>query len=250
MTELSAPVPTYTTPDLVAETMGLPDPEDELGVFRFSDTTNPTYDFVCRMIVSAEGEIDRLTNQSWRENHVKNQILTINTYQWDANAWRVAYYQRGGNYLKLRKNVRPWDPQKGDKLELRTRNNAWREITYNENNQEPNTMDADGFENAGFWIDHEAGRLFIRTRLFQPTFNSARISYRYGREEDPPYELQRLCSLMVADRIIQMGIYSIKIGMGGDIAGIKQDLHRSWQEEMSSLFSSIQRSGSVHSLLG
>lgn len=68
------------------------------------------------MILAAEDEIDLRTRRTWRENRVKNYITSIGNYQWDENAYRSAYYQRGGYVIQLRKNLLPWDPSKGDRI--------------------------------------------------------------------------------------------------------------------------------------
>ena len=251
MNESRVPEPTYTTPELVAETMGLPDPADEYGFYHFSDTTVPRYDMVKRMIVSTEGEIDRRLNRSWRENRVVDKVCSINTYQWDENAGRVGYGLRGGNYIKVRKDIRPWDPQKGDRLYIRVRDNQWRDVTLKEMDGDigDSSVDTEA-PHAAFWVDSTNGRIFLRTSMFQTPYNAAKITYRYGSEEPVPEEIRRLASLMVADKVITMGIFNIKVGTGGDISGIKQELHNMWTEEIGSIMSGWQRCGSVHSLLG
>jgi len=107
---------TYATPDTVAMTLGLSDPKDPNSAFKFSDASNPTYEFVEDLILSAEDEIDLRTHRSWRENRVVDEITTINSYQWDENAYRGAYFMNGGYEIPLRKNLRAWDPTKGDRL--------------------------------------------------------------------------------------------------------------------------------------
>lgn len=253
MPDLPVPTPTYTTPELVAEAIGVPSPDgDRLGIYQFSDTSVPRYDYVCRTIVASEGRIDRHLNRSWRENFVKERILTINTYQWDQNGMRAGYWLRGGNYLQLHKDVLPWDPQKGDRLWLRDRTNAWREYTFSETDPMQGSWNGfDGLENASFWIDHKAGRLFLRNRLFQSPYNAVKISYRYGSTDPVPEEIVQLCTLMTADQVIgQMSTFFIKIGAGGDISGVKEALHQQYQETMASVASVWQRSGSVRSMLG
>lgn len=242
----------YSTPEEVAEALGLP-PEyggDNYGFMRFSETTVPTYDYVCRLIRSNEDVIDRRLRRSWRIHRVKDKVCTINTYWHDANAWRVEYYQRGGNYIQLRKDVLPWDPQQGDKLEIRVRGNAWRDITFAPNDTHGTQYDPDSRSRISFWFDYESGRLFLRTGVFQIPYNSVRISYRYGSDEDPPEAIRRLCSLMTASQVINMQTFAIKVGSGGDISGVKQDLLRMWQEEMNQIWITYQRSGSVHSVYG
>ena len=107
---------TYATPDSVADTLGLSDPNDPMSLLKFSDSSNPTYDYVEELIRAAEDEIDRRTRRTWRENRVKDYITTIMGYQWDENAYRSGYMQSGGYVIQLRKDILPWDPTKGDRL--------------------------------------------------------------------------------------------------------------------------------------
>ena len=242
----------YTDPYQVAETMGLPTEwgGDTYGFWTPSDTTVPSYDQVCRMIRSNEDIIDRRLMRSWRINHVKDEIRTINTYQHDLNAWRGAYYRRGGNYVQLHRDVLPWDPQQGDRLEVRAKGNSWRDVTYAPQDGVDHVPDRESHALYSFWWDYKGGRLFLRTSAFQTPYNAVRISYRWGSEEPVPDSISRLCSLMTASQIINMSVFAIKVGSGGDIAGIRQDLQKMWQDEMGQIWSSWQRPGSVHSLLG
>ena len=153
--------------------------------------------------------------------------------------------------IQLRKDILPWDPEKGDKMELRNMTLQWRDISE---------IDSDGLHvkhlnRETFWFDYPAGRLFLRTRLLQPKFNALRITYRYGNdldsdgEENVPMAINRLASLIVASNIIIMDFHSIKVGMGGDVSGLRDQLLNRWGEEINRIYSSYQRSGSVHSLL-
>lgn len=242
----------YTTPDMVAEVMGLPPDygDDSYGFFRFSDTTVPSYDAVTRMIKSNMDIIDRRIRRSWRENFVKDKVCSISTYWPDVNGVRIEYYNRGGYYVQLRKDMLPWDPSKGDRMEIRTRNNSWRDITYIPLDDSYPETEQNHKGVTAYWFDYPMGKMYIRTRLFQSPYNAIRISYRYGSLEEPPDSIQRLCALMTASQVINMSVFAIKVGQGGDIAGVRQDLQKMWQEEMNSIWSSWQRSGSVHSMLG
>lgn len=241
--------PTYCTPEDVAETLDLPDPVNPNEMYLFSNVSHPTYDRVKKMILSAEDEIDRRTRRSWRENRVVNHQVSIPTYQWDENGWRSAYYQSGGYAIQLRKDILPWDPSKGDKLEIRSRTAGWIDISDNHqsNDNFPLTQK--------FWFDYPSGRLFLRTHLFQPKHNALRITYRYGLnrdsdgEQDVPMAINRLASLIVASNIVIMDFHSIKVGIGGDISGLRDQLLNRWGDEINRIYSSYQRSGSVHSLL-
>lgn len=243
--------PTYCTPEDVAETLDLPDPMNPNEIYQFTDISHPTYERVQKMILTAEDEIDRRMRRSWRTNRVVNHLVTIPNYQWDENGWRSAYYQAGGYMIQLRKDILPWDPEKGDKLELRNASLQWRDIS--EIGVEG--QGATHLNREAFWFDYPAGRLFLRTRLLQPKFNALRITYRYGNdldsdgEENVPMAINRLASLIVASNIIVMDFHSIKVGMGGDVSGLRDQLLNRWGEEINRIYSSYQRSGSVHSLL-
>lgn len=97
---------TYCTPEEVADTLDLPDPNDAMGMLSFSDVSHPSYNQVCRMIRSNEDVIDRRLRRTWRENTEKNRLYTINTYWHDLNGWRSDYYSEGGDFVQLRKDVR------------------------------------------------------------------------------------------------------------------------------------------------
>lgn len=237
--------PTYCTVGDVEETLGLSDPNNPLDIFRFSDVSVPTYDRVEKFIMMAEDEIDRRTRRTWRVNHVKDYITSIQGYWHDINGVRMDYFQQGGDYIQLRKDVLPWDPEQGDRIEIRNRGNQWRDLS--DINIDGAPPGPDGRVN--YWFDYHQGKMYLRTRLFQVKPNSVRISYRYGSTEPVPLGINRLCSLLVASKIITMGIYDVKLGMGGDISGVKDSLLRAWNAEIGDLYSSFQRSGTVHSLL-
>lgn len=237
--------PTYCTVEDVEETLDLPSPDDPMGMFKFSDMSHPSYERVQKLILAAEDEIDRRMRRSWRVNYVKDHIATIQTYWHDENGVRMAYFQNGGDYIQLRKDILPWDPEQGDKLEIRTHSNQWRDISEL---RVDGTSPRDDY-NINQWIDYEHGKIYIRTRLYQVKGNAARISYRYGSEDPVPAAINRLACLIVASQILTMDMYSIKMGLGGDVAGIKDQILSRWQDEMNRIYSSYQRSGSVYSIL-
>lgn len=242
------PVCKYCTPEDVADAMGLPDPNNPMGQFMFSDMSVPKYETVCRLIVSAEDEIDRRTRRSWRENRVVEHVSDINSYWHDVNGWRSDYYAQGGYYVQLRKDIRPWDPTpieeggKGDKLEIRSRDGSWTDVS-----DVVDRPDNEGFCRA--WFDRQYGKLYLRNSYMFRRFNACRITYRYGSEEPVPAAIRRLCSIMVASQVINMSVFYLKVGMGGDISGIRDQLLANWAEEEGRIFSSFQRAGKVHSML-
>lgn len=231
--------PTYCTVEDVAETLDLPDDSDPMGMFMFSDVSHPSYSRVEKLILAAEDEIDRRTKRTWRENYVKDHVANLNMYWHDENGLRMDYYRQGGNYVQLRRDVRPWDPSKGDKLEIRRYQSSWEDIT-------DTVSDAGGGK---AWFDYPQGKLYMRVRYYQPPENSVRISYRFGSQEAVPMGINRLCCLLVASQIVNMSVFNIKVGLGGDIAGVRDSLLRNWDVEMGRLFTSFQRTGPVISML-
>ena len=233
----------YCTPADVALCMDLPDPDNPLGYYQFSDMSHPSYLQVCKMIAAAEDKIDQRTRRSWRVNYVRDYVTDIPQYQWDAAGYRIGYYTGGGNYIQLRKNILPWDPSKGDRIYLRRVLNQWRDRS----DMEPDrTYENPELGDSNFWFDYAKGRLFLKIPRFQPIYNSICISYRYGSTEPVPEGINRLCCLIVATNIINMQAFAVKVGMGGDIAGIKDNMLKAWQDEINELYSMYQRSGSVH----
>lgn len=234
---------TYTDPDKVAELMDFPDPNDPNATLRFTDESHPTWSAVERMIRSNEDIIDRRLKKSWRVNRVKNHICDIPNWQHDESHtfFRPDYYTYGGNIVQLHRDVLEWDPTKGDKLEIRVFPNNWHDIS--------NSVTDGGMMVNTFSFDYEDGRLIIRDPFFTMKGMGLRISYRYGSSEEVPAAIERLCTLMTASQILTQSFWMVKVGLGGDISGIKEQIIRTWTDEMNQIWSSFQRSGSVYSLI-
>lgn len=232
----------YCDPEMVAETLDLPDPINPDDVYKFSNISHPTYNQVCRMIAKNEDEIDRRLKRSWRVHRVVDQVLDIPRYQHDENSWRSDYFLYGGYTIPLERDILPWDPEKGDKLELRSYTGEWRDVSHL---CKQNTLNSSSFS-----FDYKGGRLFLRTFFYQPRYNAVRITYRFGAEDEtPPYAIQRLCALMTAIQILNSQFWVIKVGNGGDIGAVRNSMIRLWQDEINELFSSYQRPGRVFSML-
>lgn len=232
----------YTTPEIVADTLDLPDPINPNDVYKFSNISHPTYNQVCRMIAANEDQIDKRTKRSWRTCRVVDHVLDIPRYQHDENSWRSDYYLYAGYTIPLQRNILPWDPSKGDKLELKTYTGAWIDVS--------NQLSDQSINSNSFSFDYNGGRLFLRTFWRQPRYNALRISYRYGSEDgEPPQAIQRLCALMTAVQILNSQFWNIKVGAGGDIGAVRNSMIRLWEDEMNSIWSSYQRAGRVYSMI-
>lgn len=339
MSDGYAPLPTvtYCTPEDVADTLDLPDPNDAMGKLKFTDISHPTYRHVLWMIKSNEDIIDRRLRKSWRENIVRDKLNSIQTYWHDINGRRSDYYMQGGNYVQLRKDMREWNPfpvqtykvdEHGDVLMEEASSAEGEPIyvpkveggegtgefswvpAYNENGQRMYTQSGvpvfvnveelmggtpvedeymramtpqvdetlyegdkiivrssihNMWRNSSFvplgepykdgvsqeiWFDYPYGKLYIRTPAYnQYKANALKITYRCGSEEPVPAAIKRLCCLLTATQILAMQYYNVKVGIGGDLGNVKNDTVNMWQTEMNSIWSSFQRSGSVHSML-
>lgn len=242
-------VPCYADSDLVAETIGGPDPADPLATLRFTDMSSPSRRFVDHLIMSAEDEIDRRLRRSWRVNRVTDHITTAHDYFADRNSvYRAEYWSHGGNMVQLHKDALPIDPLEGDRIELRVRGDGWRDITDLPDPGSPPDPYT-GAPGRAWWMDPESGRLFIRMSRFVVRDNSVRVTYRWGSSEPVPEAIRRACCLMVASQIVENNYYDVKVGLGGDVAGAKEAMLRSWDKKIGEILSSYQRAGSVYSLL-
>lgn len=271
MTVVTVPLNAYATPELVAETMELPDPKDPHSNLMFSNVTHPSRNTVVRFLNSNADIIDRTLKRTWRVNYEFEKVYDIGTYWQDEDSlWRDEYYKAGGNVIQLRRDVCPWDPNPiyveghegdpeymiypGDKIEVRLFQGGWKDISRGENDM---YLAVDSFS-----IDYDAGRLLIRSMWggYTPKYDSVRITYRYGRvppKDANEYTVQgqvpdAICMLnvyMTARDIINQQFWVLKVGMGGDIAGIKESMNRFYEGKIAEIKSSFQRLGPVHSMI-
>ena len=242
--ELKAP--TYCTVEDVEQVLDLPDPNDPMGYLHFDDMSHPNYNTVLKALLANEDQIDRRLRHSWRVNYVKHSVFNIDTWEQDENARRAAYWQRGGNMVQLHSDILPFDSSLGDKVEVRTRSNKWIDVstcTEDENVESP----SEGMM-PFFRFDYKEGRMYIRTRINNPKFNSVKVSYRWGDTSPVPDAISRLCVLMTATNVLNQQMFNIKLGSGGDIAGIRDSVMKAWQEEMNMIWASYQRVGSVRGM--
>lgn len=242
--------PTYCTPEDVADFMDMPvagpDPD---ATQAFTPYSHPSYNQVVKMILANEDSIDRRINRSWRENQVKNRVFNIPTYRNDENGYRTTYYSSGGNVIQLHKYIREWNPDSGDRLEVRNWQGQWCDMTGNLIGSMSEADEASA-KLPRMWFDYEDGRLFLKTLLCTPKDNAIRISYRWGEDpESMPDAIPRLCVLKTALNVLDAQMYNIKLGMGGDMSGLRDSIRRAWQEEINEILSSFQRTTSVRGMI-
>ena len=163
-----------STPTTVDDFRDESDPEGE---------THPTRSDVIKHIEGASTRMDRKTQQSWRAN-----IVTEETHD-----HRGLYYWLSGHPLKLqKKNLRPLDPEKGDKLEVWT-GNKWEDWLTKDSYE----MGRDG----DYWIDGPLGLLWVYERAILRPHPKFRITYRYGYDHVPADIREAVAKKAAADII-------------------------------------------------
>lgn len=223
----------YATPDDVANILGYLDPIT-MEPKKFDNTTYPTYDWVERRLLIASDEFDARTHDTWRINQVMNHIFNRGSlWQLTNMAFYGAPYFKGGWASPLLGPIQKWDPSKGDKLEYRPYADTWTDITD----------DVD----KSFWFDYEGGAFFTNLSAI-PIENSFRITYRYGRDEEPPYDIQDAVCKHVAIYIMQSDWYRTKIAGGGDLQS-KNETIRQWREDINQIIYAHMNAGEAYSIL-
>lgn len=229
----------YCTPEQVMEAMGIIDQYTQQ-IQQPSDADIQNRDEIKFRIMAKMNEIDSLTHDSWREHRVKDQIYSISTYWKDNRSLRLTYWQNGGWFIELTHNVREWDIEKGDRLFKRTSSGNWTDIS--------SSIKTPTNPNGRNWIDYELGKLYINALPWSYIENSLKISYRYGKTDPVPFDIQRCCALLTGISLIQNQWYVTKIGTGGDLSSVLTNNIKSMQEEANMILRQHQRYGAVYSL--
>ena len=223
----------YCTPEDVIDLLMLRDPCTQQ-IMTLTDQSFPTRQWVEKQILIASDRIDSATQDTWGVIQHKDYIMDrgslwalTNTYRWNIP------YIRGGWQTQLINPILPWDKTKGDKLELRINSNEWSDLT-------------DEIEKS-FWFDYEGGSFFwLRPTLTD--YNAFRITYRYGRDTTPPYDIQDACMKLVAIMIMQTDWYRSKLAGGGDMSS-KRETINDWKKDIDNTYVKYFNCGTAQSLL-
>lgn len=223
----------YCTAQDVIDLLMLRDPCTQQ-IITLNDQSFPTLDWVNKRILMASDRIDSITQDTWGVIQHKDFIMDRGDLWWLTNTfrWNVPF-QRGGWQTQLINPILPWDTSKGDKLEIR----------YDRNN----FVDISDEIDKSFWFDYQGGSFF----WMRPTMNEVnqfRITYRYGKDCTPPYDIQDACMKMVAIMIMQTDWYRTKLAGGGDLSS-KQETIRAWKEDISNIMTTNLNCGTAQSIL-
>ena len=182
-----------------------PDGEDDPG-------TRPSRAEAIRHIEEASAEIDRITQQAWRPNQMRDET----------HDHRGLYYWLSGHPIQLMKReIRPLDPEKGDKLEVYS-GNKWDDWLQKDNLVQGRDGD--------FWIDGPNGLLWVYERAILRPHPKFRITYRYGYDHVPG-DIRRATAQMAAADIIEGDFYGTVVPGSNNAEGTSpRETAENWRE--------------------
>lgn len=150
--------------------------------------TKPTRSEVLKHIESASVRMERKTQQAWRANRVRRET----------HDHKGIYYWLSGHPIDLvKRNIRPINSDKGDKIEVWT-GNTWEE--WASNNSYEYGRDED------YWVDGPNGLLWIYERAIIRPHPKFRITYRYGYDM-VPHDIRDAVAKRAAAAIITGDFY-------------------------------------------
>lgn len=175
---------TYTTPELVVSQLRLTNGDGSKLIL--TEDSDPKRSEVVEYIRQAETYIDRTTKNAWRETAVVDEYHDISIPLHALPRYDVAISLRFAN-------IRPWDPEKGDKI-IVFQTGSW--VDY--------TNTAQAVFNNTWWIDYKIG--VVHFNNFYPWYyagsNRVKICYRWGK--DPvPADICEAATKVVAIRLLQ-----------------------------------------------
>lgn len=154
----------------------------------FGTNTTPTESEVYKHIEGASVRLERKTQQAWRANTV-----TEETHDHGG-----LYYWLSGHPIQLvKKNVRPIDPAKGDKIEV-WNGNDWEDWA--------NDSTLDYGRDEDYWVDGPNGLLWVYERAILRPHPKFRITYRYGYDMIP-HDIREAVAKRAAADIITGDFY-------------------------------------------
>jgi hypothetical protein len=199
-----------------------------------NDQSFPTREWLQERILEASDYLDSATQDTWGVIQHKDYIMDRGDLWWLTNTYRFNVpWQRGGWQTQLINPILPWDPSKGDKLEIRVDKNNWVDIT-------------DQIEKS-FWFDYEGGSFFWMQATISD-YNKFRITYRYGRDCAPPNDLKSACIKYVGIEIMQTDWYRSKLAGGGELSS-KSETKKEWKEYIDRTIVKYFNCGTAQSLL-
>lgn len=184
--------------------------------------TDPNTEMVKNYIMMNEDHIDRETGHTW---------LTDKLYTTDTFGVSDVYHYGHGMYIALKhRNVKEWDPTKGDKFEI------WNGIEWVEQAIDtPLDTPTSSFIN----FEPTKGAFYIRGYIYTIlTNNRFRLTYRYGGNkegETVPRDIKKACMLLTAMDILSTDFKMSQIAYGGEGNIDKKNVMDKWQKDVDKI---------------
>lgn len=163
----------------------------------FSTTSNPTLDEVEDYIEEAQGEINKFTRRSWKQETVTNEFYDIPPNTEYVYALGVPIYMK-------RRFIKDFDTDAGDKIEV------WNGSDYDD----WVATKTEGREN-DYWLDNIQGILYLRVYYRWIRMKAVRLTYRYGETTVPP-DIRKAAMLLTVIRILSTDDRSVMLNETGD----------------------------------
>jgi hypothetical protein len=195
---------TYTTAAKVASQLRLILPSTQARL-TFSASTDPTLLEVENFILEAEDDIDRATNHAWRA------VTMTNEYH-DLSGLYTGRYRQELPVKLHHRSIRAM-VSGTDKIELWD-GTTWKDLVLTANGY------TEGRAN-DFWIDYTHGWIYFVSTKPYISERGIRVTYRYG-ESSVPGDIQSICTLLAAAKIIASDWYKAVVPEGVSMRGINE----------------------------
>lgn len=179
--------------------------------------TNPSRRQVESRIMASSNWIDDYTGHAWRERRVENEYKSLS----NSSGGSATYYWRAGTPIKLHKrSIRPFDPDKGDKIEF-WQGNEWKDWVADSTKEEG--------RNGDYWCERSTGQLYVyRRHIFFQRHKELRITYRYGKDM-VPQTIRDVCARRTAAHYLESQQYRITVP-GNEEAPDASSVAENWRE--------------------
>jgi len=193
---------TYTTVAEVAALLGQT-------VGRFNEDSIPAKEIVEKVIEMMEDYVDKYCNTAWRERkRWEDPDLSPDSggyeyHRLNRRTW-FGFTLIGNPVFLMRRKVRPFDPEKGDSLQVFNGQEYEEWLGTKEEG-----MDGD------FWVNYDSGVIYIRRTFAFGRFEGpiVRVRYRYGGGPVPK-DIRYATTLLVLCHLIESGDWTILLPEG------------------------------------
>ena len=174
--------------------------------------TDPNITMIKNFIMQNEDDFDRETQHTFTTDKLVTETMDVN---------RLWHWLRGMPLYMRHRNIREFDPSKGDRVEV-FNGEVWNDVTI------PSP--------SGIYVEGYRGIVYIRGYIFTLLVkNRFRITYRYGGDNEGlsiPLDIQKALILRTCIDILESDFKMSQIGYGGDQNVNKEAIISRWGKEV------------------